>query len=168
VESKVSLLTLLQVCGDTKSLEALQAAAAGADPQIRDAAVRALADWPNPAAWDILAGVIHQPENESLRGVALHGLVRMAGDANAHPDEKLISRYRQLLAVARDDADRKLILGALGGTAAPDALQLALSLLANPGLRAEVEVAVKKIAASIQAQHPQAARDALEQLKAAQ
>ena len=63
------------------------------------------------------------------------------------PDSKLMDRYRELLDDARGDADLRMILGALGGAADPDALQLALPLCANAGVRAEAEVAVKKIAA---------------------
>ena len=36
-----------------------------------------------------------------------------------------------------------------------------MPLLANPGVRAEVELAVKKIAEAIKAKHPKAAREAL-------
>ena len=77
--------------------------------------------------------------------------MRLAGDLNAKPDPELIKRYRQLLAGARDDDERKLILGILAGVAHPEALDLALSLLSQAGVRAETELAVKKIAASIKA-----------------
>jgi hypothetical protein len=60
----------------------------------------------------------------------------------------------------------RLILGTLGGAAHPGALQLALPLCANAGVRAEAEVAVKKIAQSIKAQHPQAAQEALDRIQA--
>ena len=52
-----------------------------------------------------------------MRGLALRGLVRLAGEENAHPNAKLIEHYRQLLAGAHTDADLRLILGALGGAA---------------------------------------------------
>jgi hypothetical protein len=60
--------------------------------------------------------------------------------------------------------DLRLILGALGGAAHPEALQLALPLLENTGVRAEAEVAVRKIAEAIKAQHPQATEAALKRL----
>jgi hypothetical protein len=40
-----------------------------------------------------------------------------------------------------------------------------LPLLNNSGVRAEAEVAVKKIAEAIKAQHPQVAQEALNRLK---
>jgi HEAT repeat protein len=166
VESRKALLGLLPGCGDAAALAALNAATADSDSGVRDAAVRALADWPDLSAWDALMAIYRQPGRQSLGGLALRGLVRLAGEANAHPDAKLVERYRQLLAGTRNDADLRLILGALGGAAQPGALEVALPLLDNQSVRAEAEVAVKKIAEAIQAQHPQAAQAALKRLQA--
>jgi ribosomal protein S20 len=44
-------------------------------------------------------------------------------------------------------------------------LDLALPLLANSGVRAEAEIAVKKIAEAVKAQHPKAAQEALNRLQ---
>ena len=164
VDSRIALLGLLPACGDASALSALNAAAASSDSRVRDAAVRALADWPDASAWDALAGIYRQPATESARGLALRGLVRLAAEENAHPSPKLLERYRLLLAGAHSDADLRLILGTLGGAAQPGALDLALPLLANSGVRAEAEVAVKKIAEAIKAQHPKAAQEALQRL----
>jgi HEAT repeat protein len=166
VDSRIALLGLLPGCGDDSALATLKAAAADGDTRIRDAVVRAMADWPNAAAWDALADIYRQPATESLRGLALRGLVRFVGEENAHPGAKLIEHYRVLLAGARGDADNRLILGALGGAAQPEALDLALPLLNNSGVRAEAEVAVKKLAEAIKAEHPKAAQDALDRLQA--
>ena len=166
VDSRIALLELLPACGDASALAVLKAAATDSDTRIHDAVVRALADWPNATAWDALADIYRQPATESLRGLALRGLVRLVGEENAHPGAKLIEHYRQLLAGTHADADYRLILGALGGAAQPEALELALPLLDNSGLRAEAEVAVKRIAEAIKAQHPKAAQEALNRLQA--
>jgi len=164
-ESRNALLGLLPACGDAAALTALKAATIDSDMRVRDAAVRALADWPDASAWNALYTLYRQAATESQRSLALRGLVRLAGEENAHPNAKLLERYRQLLAGAHSDADRRLILGALGGSVQPEALDLALPLLADAGVRAEAEVAVKKIAAAIKAQHPQAAQAALNRLQ---
>ncbi|MFZ2640756.1 MAG: hypothetical protein WA117_07185, partial [Verrucomicrobiia bacterium] len=165
LEGRCSLLRLLPSAGDAKALTELKAACADKEARIRAAAVRSLATWPDVAAWDMLMSVCRQPETDTLRVIALRGLVRLAGNLNAKPDAALIDRYRQLLAVARNADDRKLILGALAGVAHPDALKLVLPLLSNPNIRAETELAVRKIAAAVKAQHPEAARDALQRLQ---
>lgn len=119
------------------------------------------------AAWEALIGVYRQPGREVLRGLALRGLVRLATEANAHPDAKLIERYRQLIGDARTDADRRLVLGALAGAEEPSALELALTLLDQPGVRAEAEAAVRQIAEAVKARQPEAAAAALKRLHSA-
>ena len=161
VDTRVSLIGLLPTCGGVPALDALKAAGADQEPRVSDAAIRTLADWPDAVAWNPLMRVYRQTSTESHRVLALRGLVRLAGDANAKPDGSLIERYRQLLDSAKTDDDRKMILGALAGVAHPDALKLALPLLENPALEAEAKSAVKKIAESIKGKHPQAAEDAL-------
>jgi HEAT repeat protein len=165
IDSQIALLGLLPGCGDPAALAELKTATRNPDSRVRDAAVSALAEWPDASAWDALAALYRQPATESVRTLALRGLVRLAGEENAHPSAQLIARYRELLAKARSDADLRLILGALGGDAQPEALQIAVSLLDNAGVRAEAEVAVKRIAEAIKAQHPKAAQDALSRLQ---
>ncbi len=154
--------------GDSASLLALQAAVTGHDVRTREAALHALAAWRGVAAWDTLAGIYLKPENAAQHALALRGLVRIAGEGNAHPDAVLIGRYRQLLDGARNDDDRKLILCVLAGAGHPDALTLALPLLDVPGVRAEAVQAVERIAEAVKATHPDKAGDAIRKVKTAQ
>jgi hypothetical protein len=101
-------------------------------------------------------------ESDAQRSLALHGLVRLADEANAAPDEKLLGRYRELIEGARGDDELKRVLGALGGDADPAALKLALPLLERPSVRAEAAAAIKRIAEAIKQQHPEAAQAALD------
>jgi HEAT repeat protein len=165
VDSRCALLRLLPACGDAQALASLHSVASDADARLRDAAVRALAEWPDLSAWNELTGIWQKPDNDAHRSLALRGLVRLAGDANAHPDAKLVKHYRELLDGARGGDEFKLILGALGGAAHPEALKLALPLLEKPGVRAEAEVAVRKIAEAIKAKNPEAAKAALDRLQ---
>jgi HEAT repeat protein len=165
IEARRSLISLLPICGDAKAFAVLRTACGGANPRVRDAAVRALVEWPDAIAWEALVGVYRRPADPAYRLLALRALVRLAGDANPHPTAALIDRYRQLFAGTQTDGDRKLILSALAGAAHPDALQLAVPLLTNNEVRAEAALAVKKIAEAIKDQHPQAAQAALEKLK---
>jgi hypothetical protein len=163
-EARISLLRLLPVCGDDASLKKLQTAIADPDVGVHEAAMRALAEWPNTTAWDALAAAAQTAQSEALRGTAMRGLARLAEEANARPDAKLMERYRQLVADARGDGELKLILGSLGGAADPDALDIALPLLSNSAVHAEAIQAIKKIAESVKAKHPELAQKALKQI----
>jgi HEAT repeat protein len=165
LEPRCSLIRLLPICGDARALAAAKTAATDPETRIADAGLRALADWPDASAWEPLLAAYQQASNDAHRALAFRGLTRLASEDNARVDAKLIERYRLLLASAKGDDDRKLVLGALAGAASPEALALAVEQLANAGVRAEAELAVKKIAEAIKDKHPQAAQDALSKLK---
>ncbi len=165
-ENRNCLIPLLPGCGDAAALLALQSALGDAEPEVRDTAVRALAEWPNAAAWKDLLDLYRRSPDENSRAVAFRGLVRLLGEQNAQPDGALIDRYKELLASARSDTDLKLLLGTLANVEHPDALPLVSPLLGKPGVRAEAALAVRKIADSVKAQHPQVAEEALNKLKA--
>ena len=153
--------------GDPAALSVLQKAVTddGASPPVRETALRTLAAWRGTGAWETLLGFYLKPASEAQRALALRGLVRAAGQGNTHPDAALMGRYRQLLAGARNDADRALILHVLAGAEHPEALTLVLPLLELSGLRAEAGQAVERIATAVRITHPEASRSALEQLK---
>src|SRR5262249_23519983 len=74
-ESRVALLELFPACGNEAALSALATAAHDSEPQVRDPALRALADWPNQEAWGPLLLIYRQPESENCCTIALRGLV---------------------------------------------------------------------------------------------
>ena len=165
VEPRSSLLRLLPVCATPDALSVLSAARQDSDPRVRDTAIRALIGWPDDRAWDPLAEILQRPSEEAHRVLALNALTRIAADGNAEPNARTVERYQALLEGARTDSDRKLVLGALAEAAHPGALTLALPLLSDPGVRAEAELAVKRIAESIKEEHPGVAADALDRLE---
>jgi HEAT repeat protein len=148
-ETRRSLLGLLPVCGDARALSVLSAACADPNAELQDAAIRALADWPDASAWEALAGIYRGSANEVHRVLSLNALVRLAEMGNARPDAGLMARYRELLENARTDDDRKLILSALSGAAHPEAVRLVEPLLANTAVREEAAVALRKITESL-------------------
>lgn len=163
--AQARLIPLLAFCADPQGLEQVVAAARTPEPTLRDVGLRTLADWPEASAWEPLRSLYQQAPSETERVLALRGLAHLLGEMNARPDATLISRYRELLASAKGETDRKLILGALAGCSHPEALALAVGQLDQPGVRAEAVLAVRKIAEAIKAQHPQAAEEALRKIQ---
>lgn len=160
-----SLISLLPLCSGQKALSAVKTAITDADPAVRESAVRALADWRDLSAYDALLQVYEKPENEPCRVIALRGLVRILSEENSKPTDALVDKYRRLLQSAKTDTDCKMILGALSSVSHIEAMRLALSKLNNPELKAEVEMAVKKIGESIKSKYPQEVSEALQKLK---
>jgi HEAT repeat protein len=168
IEARGALLRLLAVAGDATALEAIRKALADGDARVRDAAVRALATWPDAAGWDALAVVFQKPENDAQRALAFGGLVRMTRTLNAKPDDALIARYQLLVDGLRTDEDRKQILGALAGVAHPAALDIAVPMLDVPAVRAEAILALKGIIPAVKPSHPKEAVEAWKKMKAAE
>jgi HEAT repeat protein len=164
-ENRAALLGLLPACGDADALDALKTSTKDSDEQVRTAAVRSLADWPDDSVWDTLAALYLKPDSGACRKAAFDGLVRLLGEQNAHPDPKLIARYRALFSAVRTETEFKLLLGVLSGAADPDALALVLPLLSNTTVHSEAAAAARKIVESIQVDHPDIAADALKRLQ---
>lgn len=158
-------MPLLAFCPDPEGLAQVVAAANASEPGRRDLGFRTLADWPDTAAWEPLLALYSKAPSATERVLALRGLARLLGEQNAHPDAAVVGRYRALLVGANNDADRKLILGALAGCNDPGALALAIEQLDQPGAVAEAKFAVTKIAEAIKAQHPDAVTAALKKLE---
>lgn len=165
LQTRSSLIRLLRVCADGRALQALQAAVGDAEPAIRDAALRTLADWPDTAAWDPLMQVYRQGVDLREHRLVLGGLVRLARTENPAPSDALVGRYRELLEHARDDVELRLILGAIADCAHPDALAVVLPLRTHDQVGSEAQLAIRRIAQVIRDKHPEAANEALRQLE---
>jgi len=161
---RAGMVRMLPLCADTNSLHVAVRCLHDPEMPVRDAAVAALAEWPDATAWDALVGIHKSPREPRYRALALRGLVRLASEQNAKPNKALIERYGQLLTAAKDDNERKLILGALGGAAHPETLKIAVSALNYPRVRAEAEAAIKRIAEAIKEKYPEDAKLALNRL----
>jgi HEAT repeat protein len=161
---RAALVRMLPLCGDQHSLNVAKRCVHDPEKPVRESAVAALAEWPNDSAWDLLLSVHKSPREPAYRALALRGLVRLVSEKNAKPDRVLIERYRELLTVATEDNERKLVLGALGGAAHPETLKLAVASLNYPRVRAEAEAAIKRIAEAIKEKYPEEAKVALNRL----
>jgi hypothetical protein len=109
--------------------------------------------------------VVRAPEKDVHRVLAMRALARLQQISNAKKEPSLLPRYRELLALARDADDRKLILAAIGGAPDPAALDLVHPMLDDPAVQKEAELAVRQIADSIKKSHPQEADAARKRLK---
>ena len=156
-----SLLRVLRGIGGAKALETVQAALKDAQPAVQDAALRALADWPDTAALPTLINMYQTTPSETHRVVALRGCVRLLGAAGGRPTPDVLGAYKDLLGRAARPEDRKLLLGGLGAISHPDALAMAESLTADPDVGAEATLAALQVARAIAASYPVQAKAAM-------
>jgi HEAT repeat protein len=146
VDAKCSLLSVLGKIGDEAALPVLRDALGDKEDKIKDAAVRALSDWPTAAPAADLLKVAQTSENQVHKTLALRGYVRLAGLKSNRPAEETMKMYKDAMALAADVSEKKMVLSGLGGTDNFEAMEMASSYLSDKELKDEAEVAVVKIA----------------------
>jgi len=140
-----TLLKALCRIGGTKALGPIRAAVADADPLVKEAGVRALADWPDGAAAPDLLAIAQTDPKQTNAVLALRGYIRLAGLTDRPAAEK-IKMCQDALAAAKRPDEKKQVLGVLGDVNLPQALQMVGPMLEEPALKGEAAVTATKIA----------------------
>ena len=164
VEAQCSLLRVLGNLGGRTALEEVQNYLDSDSGKIREAAVRALAGWPDGSAADVLLDLAEEAENRTHRILAIRGYIRVTGEAADLSAEDKVEMYAEALDVASRNQEKKQALAGLGKVAHIDALELAEEYMDESGLEREARTAAVQIAQSIVAAHPRAARDVLQKV----
>lgn len=158
---KAGLIGVLGSAGAGAALPAIRSAL-GDVAEVRAAAVKALAEWPEAGVLpDLLS--LARSGNEAEKGLALRGYVRLAGESSVAPAEKA-RQMREAAALAATTADKRILLGGLGEITASDALALAAAYLADAALADEAGAAAVKIATKLPAADKEAIGVALNQV----
>jgi len=116
-----------------------------ADEAVRDAAVRALAGWPDASAAPDLLELAQSADNPLHRALALRNLVRLIGLPSDRSQAETVGMYEQTFAAATSADEKKLVLAGVSEIAHPDALAIARRCAEDPTLKAEADLAVSKI-----------------------
>jgi len=144
IHKRCSLFRVLGKIGDDSSLPVLRKALAEENADVKDAAVRALADWPTPTPREDLLQVARTSTDSVHKVLALRAYIQMAGMEPYRSPRMAVQSLQEVLDLARPE-EKKLILGILPTFAGPEALALAESLLKEKEVEAEAALAIKKI-----------------------
>jgi HEAT repeat protein len=149
VKGRKALCRTLGKIGENSSLPILRAALKDDNPDIKDAAVRALAEWPTRIAKEDLLHIAKTSETPVHKILALQAYIRMIGMEPYRSPKSAVQSFKDVLDFARSE-DKKLILGILPTFASPEALELAQSFLQDKEVEAETQLAIKKIQEKLQ------------------
>ncbi len=146
---KADLLGVLGKIGEDGSLALLRTALYDKDDAVVDAAVRALIDWPTPAARDDVYEIARTSGSLTHRVLALRAYVRMIGlEPHRSPDGATADLFKALALAARPE-ERKLVLSVLARFPCVASLKTAESLQADPAVAAEAKLAADRIRGQI-------------------
>jgi hypothetical protein len=130
----VALLEILAAVGGTKSLETVNAAALTNDPQLRDASTRLLGKWMTIDAAPVLLNLARSGPADRFRGRTLSGYLRIARQfVMEHPER--VAMCRNVLDVATQPADQKVVFEIVERYPSLDGLKLAIELVQTPALK---------------------------------
>jgi HEAT repeat protein len=161
-QAKLNLLTVLPVLGSEAALKATRECLTG-EADVRRAAIRTLADWPDSSPMPDLLSIARNDKDQTSRVLALRGYIRMLGMSSESAAAKTES-YRDAMELATRPDEKKLALNGLSKVAHVDALKMIGACLEDPDLKHEAFVAYEKVAESLVAQDPAAAKDALQRV----
>jgi len=145
---KLALLRLLCSSGGDQALGIVRAAAGGADAELKEAAQRALCDWPSAEVLPDLEKVIQSEANPKMKILALRGYIRLV-PAQEVPAAKKLAALKQAFGWAGRDEERKQVLASLGTAPTPEALAFAATCLDRAGLKDEACQAAVTVAENL-------------------
>jgi HEAT repeat protein len=149
ITTKCSLLRVLGGIANEKAFEALQAALKERSTQVQDEAVRAVANWTDDKAIDVLRDIFQNTTNETYRVLALRGYVRLMSIDTGRPSQETLKMYGVAMNHAYRPEERKLVLAGLANVRELEALKMVQQCLDDEATKAEAALAAVKIAGDI-------------------
>lgn len=140
---KAVLLPVLAEIGGDRALETLTLAVASTEPQVKQAAVNALADnWGDSRPLPTLLNVAKTDSEKVLRVQALRGYLRLISQDERMSGEEKVQKIADALAVAERPEEKKQALSVLRDCRVTPAVEQAAKLLDDPALFSEAADAV--------------------------
>jgi HEAT repeat protein len=161
-----SLYEILAVLGGKEALTATSIAAGSNNEQVKDAAIRALANWPDFSATTPLLVIALDPHVTRVHNVlAVQGIARLVKSSDKEPAAiRLKTAIAAIHAAARDE-DKKLLLSALASVPDKAAGDAIIPFLSMPKYQQEAGLAGITLAETLRRTDRPAARDLAQAIK---
>lgn len=164
--AKVALLGVLGRIGGQKSLDAVRAALKDDVQTIRDAGIRALADWQDAGAAEDLLGIARSATDQTQAVLAIRGYIRLARLESNRPAAQTAKMLAAGLEAAKRPEEKRQALGGLAEVRHIAALEAVVPYLSDPSVIGEARSAAVRIGREIVNQHPEAVRSAMQKVLA--
>lgn len=151
-DERIRFLPVLAELGDDACLIAVQRDTECDDPQLRAAAIEALASWRSSAALVALYSIARRGVSDKERNTAVDGYLRILA-AEKNTLDGLAGRLSDIQPFISTDSQRKLFVQTLSALHSDDALALTASYLDVPSVASEAALAAAAIV-STAAVHP--------------
>ena len=163
-----SLFEILSLLGGKEALTAVSISAGSSNAEVKDAAIRALANWPDFPATKSLLVIASDPHNTRVHNVlVVQAVARLVKSSDKEPAAARLKAALAALNLAVRDEEKKLVLSALASVpdkAAGEALKPFLSV---PKYQQEAGLAAVTLAESLRKTDKPAAKDLAQAVKTA-
>jgi HEAT repeat protein len=160
-EHRASLLRVLGAIPTETSLGAIRDAMMTDDAIVRQAAVSALAAWPNGASLADLEQIAKAPPSDGERAAALAGYVRLLRESKDFPVAEQLKRYSEALGAAANAGEKKQIIAGLATVPSKQAIDLLEGLKADADLANDASSGVVSVVRLISGAFPAYAKEKL-------
>ncbi|UCF13979.1 MAG: HEAT repeat domain-containing protein [Phycisphaerales bacterium] len=143
--TKPNFLAVLPHVGDEEALQAVRGQLASKDSEVARVAVRALGDWPDPAALPDLLKIATSDGDSTRQVLALRGYIRLLALPANRSSAETVALLGDAMAAAKRPEEKKAVLAAVPRYPCKEALDLAEQYKKDQALSAEAELAFKKI-----------------------
>lgn len=137
--------------GSFEAFSALRAALVDPAEEVRAAALRFLADWPDAAPVTTLLEFANKPATAAAqREIALRGALRLVGNVAAGRERSpldVVTAIHQAARAVRTTDEKRLLIATIGEVRRPEAAALLHPFLDDPAVRADAAAATKRVAA---------------------
>jgi HEAT repeat protein len=131
-EDQTALLPTLGRVGGQNVYLGVKAAMTGDDPARREAALRAICNWPDASVADELFSLAQQADGPAHRGMTFQALVRVGSLRDTRPDLERLDRMKQAMSIAKSDDERSLVINRCRASYAVESLRYVLPYLDQP------------------------------------
>lgn len=145
-EVRASLVRVLGKIGHGSALPVLEQSAKDAQAEVKDAAIRALAEWPTGEPAKFVWGIATDPAASRVhRVLALRGFVNMIAKQAQATDDEILDDFARSLEIADRVEEKQLILSKLALVRHRRALEMAQRLAGDAAVKQSAEAAVQSI-----------------------
>jgi HEAT repeat protein len=164
--ARLALLAVVGRIGGQQSLAAMRTAVQDADQKVREAAIRALGEWPDASAAEELLAVAKSAASESHQVLAIRGYIRVCRIRANRPDAETARLLAAGLEAAKRVEEKRQALGGLAEARDIAALEAAVPYLSNESLKEEAASAAVRIGRDLWNRHPEVVKAAMQKVLA--
>ena len=159
-QQMASLFEILALLGGNEALAALSSAAGGSNEEVKDAAIRALANWPDFTATTALLVIASDLHAQRVhRVLAVQAIARLVKSSDKEPADARLKAALAAMHLATRDEEKKLLLSALASVPDRKAGEVIKPFLSVPKYQTEAALAAVTLAEGLRKMDKPAARD---------